>query len=120
MVRYNKTTNQKLHKEFCEIEGCDVTDPDQLHWHHIRERTEIDTSNNPFNIAVICANHHELAHSGRLKIIGVYPSTGRYGRMLIYTLDGKPNIEGITEPLFQHKPKQSKLDYLYEEEERPK
>lgn len=120
MVRYNKTTNQKLHKQFCEVEGCGVTDPNQLHWHHIKERTEIDTSNNPFNIAILCANCHALVHSGRLKIIGVYPSTGRYGRMLIYILDGKPNIEGITEPLFQHKPKQSKLDYLYEEEEGPK
>jgi hypothetical protein len=104
---------KSLHKEFCEIEGCEVIDADQLHHHHIIERTELGTSNNPFNIAVICANHHELAHSGRLKIIGVYPSTAKHGRMLIYELDGIPNVPGITEPYFKNKPKQSKV-YLNE------
>ncbi len=112
---YNKTTNQKLHKEFCEIEGCDITDSDQLHWHHIIERTEVGTSNHPYNIAVICANHHEIAHSGRLKIIGVYPSTNKYGRQLIYELDGEPNVPGITEPYFRYSPPQTKL-YLGDED----
>lgn len=116
MARYNKTVNQKLHKEFCEIEGCEITDPDQLHWHHIVEKTEINTSNNPFNIAILCANHHEITHSDRLKIIGIYPSTNRHGRKLVYILDGKPNIEGITEPYFRHQPKHSSLDHLYEKE----
>lgn len=107
--RYNNTTNQKLHKEFCEIEGCDITDPDQLHWHHIVERTEVNTCNHPFNIAVICANHHELAHSGRLEIIGVYPSTAKYGRLLVYKIDGVPNVPGIEEPYFKYQNPQTRL-----------
>lgn len=106
-----------LKKEKCEIDGCDITDPAMLHIHHIVGRKQINTSNDPFNCVVLCSNHHNLLHnSGRLKIIGVYPSTSRYGRKLIYILDGKPNIEGITEPYIQHKARQSRLDYLYEEE----
>jgi len=117
MVRYNQTINQKLHKEFCEI--CNCKDKECLHHHHITERTEIDTSNNPFNIAILCANCHNLLHhTDKLEIIGVYPSTNKYGRILIYKKNGVPNVEGITEPYFKHRPKQSSLDHLYEEEER--
>jgi len=39
---------KKLHKEFCEIENCDVTDSNQLHHHHIIERTEIDITESYF------------------------------------------------------------------------
>jgi hypothetical protein len=116
VVRYNKATNQKLHKEFCEIEGCKAH-KETLNWHHIVERTEIDTSNNPYNIAIICSNCHALVHAGVIEIIGVYPSTNKYGRKLIYKRGGVSNVEGINEPYFKPTPKQSRLDYLYEKEE---
>jgi hypothetical protein len=100
---------EKLHKKFCEIEGCPMTDPAALEHHHIIERTEIGTSNDNFNLAVICANHHSLLHAGRLKIIGVYPSTKPFGRTLIYELDGKMNISGIDKTYFNHRPSQMKI-----------
>lgn len=104
---------RRLKKERCEIEGCDITDPALLHAHHIIERTEIDTSNHPFNLAVLCSNHHNmLHHTDRLEIIGVYPSTAKYGRTLIYKIDGKPNVEGIEKPYFIHKPKKTKITHL--------
>lgn len=105
---YNNTFNQKLHKEFCEIEGCDAP-KETLNWHHIVERTEVNTSNNPMNLAVLCANCHHLVHSNVIEIIGVYPSTNKYGRQLIYKLNGKANINGIDQPYFKHKPPQMKL-----------
>lgn len=98
-----------LHKDYCEIEGCNVTDPAALEHHHIVERKEIGTSNDDMNLAVICATHHALTHSGRLKIIGVYPSTGRNGRTLIYRLDGITNVPGIDEAYFKHRPSQMKI-----------
>lgn len=106
--KYNNTVFQKLHKEFCEIEGCEAIQ-EQLHWHHIIERTEIGTSNDPHNLAVICSNHHMSIHEGLIEIIGVYPSTGRYGRKLIYKIDGVPNVPGIDEPYYQYKMPQMKL-----------
>lgn len=100
----------KLIKNKCEIEGCEVTDKDALHFHHIIERTQINTTNNPFNLAILCAVHHELTHSGRLKIIGVYPSTcPPNGRTLVYELDGKKNIEGIDTPYVEFKNKSFKI-----------
>lgn len=100
----------KLIKNKCEIEGCDVDDKDALHFHHIIERTQVNTTNHSFNIAIICATHHELAHSGRLKIIGVFPSTKLPNhRTLIYELDGKKNMEGVTSPYIQFKNKSFKI-----------
>lgn len=92
----------------CEIEGCSETD--NLHLHHIIERTEINTNNHPFNLSILCPNHHSYVHSGRLKIIGVYPSTQLpNGRTLVYELDGKKNIEGIDKPYAEFKNKSFKL-----------
>jgi len=107
VARYNQTTNQKLHKEFCEIEGCDAP-KETLHWHHIVERTEINTSNNPMNLAVICSNCHTLVHAGVIEIIGVYPSTKKYGRILVYKKNGVSNVD-IDKPYFVHRPKSMKL-----------
>ena len=101
---------QKLHKEFCEIESCNVTDSNLIHHHHIIERTEIGTSNDSYNIAIICSNCHNMLHkTNRLKIIGVYPAANKHGRKLIYKLDGIPNVEGITEPYFKFVPKQTRI-----------
>lgn len=100
----------KLIKNKCEVEGCNVDDRDALHFHHIVERTQVNTTNHPFNIAIICATHHELTHSGRLKIIGVFPSTQLPNhRTLIYELDGKRNIEEIDSPYIQFKNKSFKI-----------
>lgn len=100
----------KLIKNKCEIETCSITDPNLLHFHHIIERTELNTSNHPDNLAILCSNCHTLVHSGRLKIIGVFPSTKPpNGRTLVYELDGVRNIEGIDEPLIQQKPKSYKI-----------
>lgn len=84
----------KIVKDKCEIDGCDVTDINLLHLHHIIERTKVNTTNHPFNLAILCANHHEMVHSNRLKIIGLYPSTKLpNSRTLIYELDGKKNLD---------------------------
>ncbi len=100
----------KLIKNKCEIESCNVDDPDAIHLHHIIERTEANTTNHSFNLAILCAVHHELVHSGRLKIIGVYPATlPPNNRVLVYELDGKKNIEGINEPYVKFTNKSFKL-----------
>lgn len=81
----------------CEIDGCNESE--NLHLHHIIERTELNTNNHTLNLSILCPNHHSYVHSGRLKIIGVYPSTKLPNkRTLIYELDGKRNIEGIDVP----------------------
>lgn len=100
----------KLIKNKCENESCTVTDPNLLHLHHIIERSEINTTNHNFNLAILCANCHALTHSGRLKIIGVFPSTKLpNNRVLVYELDGKRNIEGIDSPYVEFKTKSFKL-----------
>ena len=100
----------KLIKDKCEVESCDVTAEEALHFHHIIERTEVNTTNHIFNIAILCAVHHELTHSGKLKIIGVYPSTKLPNkRTLVYELDGKRNVENITQPYVQFENKSFKI-----------
>lgn len=100
----------KLIKNKCEIETCGISDPQLLELHHIIERTEENTTNNNFNLAILCANCHAMTHTGRLKIIGVYPSTQLpNGRTLVYELDGKKNIEGIDSPYVEFKNKSFKL-----------
>jgi hypothetical protein len=100
----------KLIKNKCEIESCQVMDPKLLQLHHIIERTELNTTNHDFNLAILCANCHIMTHTGRLKIIGVYPSTRLPNkRTLIYELDGKRNIEGIDVPYVEFKNKSFKI-----------
>ena len=82
----------KLIKNKCEIEDCNETE--NLHLHHIIFRTEINTTNNKFNLCILCPNCHNRVHSGRLKIISIYPSTlPPNGRTLVYELDGVKNID---------------------------
>lgn len=98
----------KLVKEKCEIEGCN--EKENLHLHHIIERTEINTNNHSFNLSILCPNHHSYVHSGRLKIIGVYPATlPPNNRILVYELDGKKNIEGINTPYVDFKNKSFRI-----------
>ena len=103
MKRYKKLILNK-----CEIEDCSETENLQLH--HIIERTEEGSSHDPQNLAILCANHHGANHSGKLKIIGPYPSTvPPNGRTLVYVLDGVPNIPGIDKPYLPAKPKSYKV-----------
>lgn len=104
MKRYNQTIHQKLHKDFCEI--CDCKDKETLHWHHIIDRVKVGTSNEPYNLSVVCSNCHNKIHAGTIEIIGVYPATNRYGRKLIYKLNSVANIADIEEPYFKSKPLQ--------------
>lgn len=100
---------KKLIKNKCEIEDCNVNDPDLLHAHHIIERTEINTTNNSYNLAILCANCHAKLHAGKIKIIGVYPSTKPpNNRTLVYEVDGNRNIE-IDKPYVEFKNKSFKI-----------
>ncbi len=99
----------KLIKNKCEIESCNISDPKLLELHHIIERTELNTTNHNMNLAILCANCHALTHTGRLKIIGVYPATRPpNGRILVYELDGKKNID-IDGSYFEFKNKSFKI-----------
>jgi hypothetical protein len=101
--------SRKIIKDKCEIEGCDVTESGALHLHHIIERTEVNTTNNSFNLAILCATHHAFVHCNRLKIIGVYPATKPpNNRILVYELDGRKNID-LDIPYIQFKNKSFKI-----------
>ena len=92
----------------CEI--CGNADKKILHEHHIIERTELNTSNHEMNLCVICPNCHGLVHSGKLEIIGIYPSTKPpLGRSVIFSMDGKRNIDGIDEMYYKPKRKSVKI-----------
>lgn len=96
----------------CEIEECGVDDPALLEYHHIIERTEHDTTNDDFNIAVICANCHTKVHQGKLKILGVMRGTRPpTGRILVYELDGKKNVDIGDEYFEQLRPKPATMEW---------
>jgi len=77
----------------CEI--CGNKDKEILERHHIVERTELESNNHPYNLAVLCPNCHSLNHTGKIKIIGVFPGTKPpTGRILIYIKDGVCNLPG--------------------------
>jgi hypothetical protein len=85
-------TKNKLILDKCEIEGCNVSECLQLH--HIIERTDIETSNHPMNLCILCPNHHNFLHDGKLKIIGIIPSTKLPNkRTIIYEINGKRNVD---------------------------
>lgn len=114
--KYNKTTNQKLHKEFCEI--CGIKGPTGIEHHHIISRTEVNTSNAPQNLAIICGVCHAKTHAGEIEILGVLPSTSKYGRILIYTIGGICNAPGLED--FIIKPKPIAMKVFYGEKEKSK
>ena len=102
-------TKGKRPKQECEV--CGEKNIKVLHRHHIIERKEIGTSNDDFNLAVICGNCHMRVHAGEIKIIGVFPSTKPpMGRTLVFEVNGIANIPGITEAYFHHKPKAMKVN----------
>jgi hypothetical protein len=92
----------KLRKIICEI--CGEDDPAALHYHHIVERTDPDSDNNMWNLAIICASCHCKHHEGNLEILGLYPSTKKpYGRVLVYKKDGVCNIPGLEKSCYTPK-----------------
>ena len=92
---------RKPEKIQCEI--CGEKNKKILHRHHIVERKDINTSNHPFNLSVLCPNCHGKTHRGEIKIIGVYPSTGVGGRTLVYEINNKINVDGINSAYFTYK-----------------
>jgi hypothetical protein len=89
---------KKLIIQECEV--CGEKDTSVLELHHIVPRTDSNTNNDPYNLAIICANCHSKNHRGNLKIIGIYPSTKLpNGRTLIYELEGI-NEAGIDKPYY--------------------
>jgi hypothetical protein len=102
----------KLIKNKCEIEGCTCVDPSCLELHHIINRTEKGCSNKPWNLAILCANHHSQVHSGKIKLLGIIPSTLLPNkRTLIYEIDGIPNVatDGIIFPVANLRPSAMKI-----------
>lgn len=98
---------EKLILNKCEVGNCQETK--NLHKHHIIPRTEINTNNHPMNLAILCPSHHALAHSGELKIIGLFPSTKMPNkRTLVYELNSVKNID-INQPYIICKPKSFKI-----------
>jgi hypothetical protein len=92
----------------CEIEFCNETE--NLHAHHIIERTEENTNNNVFNLAILCPNCHHKVHSKHIKIIGIFPSTKLPNkRTLVYEVNGKKNIDDINSPYVEFKNKAFKI-----------
>jgi hypothetical protein len=90
---------QKLIPSICEI--CGDSNIAVLHKHHIVERTDPNTSNDDMNLAIVCANCHNKIHAKMIKIIGLYPSTKLpYARTLVYEIDGKSNVPGISDPYY--------------------
>ena len=99
---------QKLIPVVCEI--CGENNASVLHKHHIVERTDPNTTNHNFNLAVICANCHSKVHDGQIKIIGLYPSTQLpYHRTLVYEQDGVSNVPDIKDQYYISKPESMKV-----------
>lgn len=111
--------SKKLKKIECEICGC--KDIETLHKHHIIERTKIDTDNHPMNLAIICSCCHNKVHAGTIEIIGIYPSTKLpYRRILVFKINGKTNVPGISKPFYNPKPAQFSVPFVEEEDHEKK
>ena len=111
MARRKKTgiLSVKRPKIACEV--CGESNKSVLHSHHIVERGEINSNNNDYNIGIVCSNCHNKIHAGELRIIGVFPGTKPpTGRILIYELNGKKNID-IDDPYYTPTPPSMRLSY---------
>ena len=102
---------RKSEKYECEI--CEEKEVSSLHKHHIIEQTDIDTNNEDFNLAIICASCHAKVHAGSIDLLGIVPSTKMPNRRtLIYIKDGECNIPGLEDykPNFIKKRKSTKIN----------
>ena len=80
----------KLKKKECEI--CGYDNPAALNIHHIIPRKDPRSTNNNYNLSVVCHICHDLIHAGQITIIGVYDST--FGRKLMWFKEGQePPLE---------------------------
>lgn len=89
MPRKKKLINKKAVKHFAEhCFFCPVNDYACLHCHRIvpEEHGGIYTD---FNTLVVCANHHELIHDGKIIIDRKYMATNARGWMLHYWENGE-------------------------------
>lgn len=78
----------KAIKKQCEVCGWDKS----LHLHHIIPQCDKRCTDSLQNLAVLCANCHNLVHDGEITIIGVYSSTA--GRKLMFFRKGEqPPLE---------------------------
>jgi hypothetical protein len=98
MGRYVKKGNgtKKPQKFFCEV--CNEQNKSTLQYHHIIPRTDNECKDDWTNVCIICANCHNKVHEGRIKIIGILPSTHLpYKRIVVYEENGISNVPGIQE-----------------------
>jgi hypothetical protein len=95
----------------CEV--CGEGNKKLLHRHHIVERTDLDSNNDDFNIAIVCANCHTKIHTGDLEIIGVFPGTRPpTGRILVYKMNGVCNAPGMENAKPYYHPKAQSMKYF--------
>lgn len=101
----------KLIKNKCEIESCNVTDPNLLEFHHIISRTDPLTSNENHNLAILCCNCHKMIDTGELITYCIFPSTKLPNkRTLVYSLNGIKNVD-LPEVYLQPKNKSIKITF---------
>ena len=90
MVQRRFKNQSKLKKNECEI--CGYNNPAALNIHHIIPRCDPRSTNNNYNLSVVCHICHDLIHAGQITIIGVYDSTA--GRKLMWFKEGQePPLE---------------------------
>jgi hypothetical protein len=100
----------KLEKKYCEV--CNENDEKILHLHHIVERVDPNCTNDNSNLAILCPNCHSSLHLGRIKIVGVFPSTKLPNkRTLVFVKDGVCNVPGMEneQPAYVAKPESMKV-----------
>lgn len=118
-MRLKKSLNELCPKIACEV--CDEKNQSTLHRHHLAERTELNTSNHPYNLGVLCSNCHNKIHAGLIKIVGVFPSTKPpAGRTLVFVDEkGICNVPGLEneKPYYVSKAISMKVYYPGEEDE---
>jgi hypothetical protein len=103
--------HKKRQKIECEV--CGEKNTKILHRHHVIERTELNTDNSDWNLAIICPSCHSKHHAGSIKIIGVFPSTKyQSGKILVYINEnGDCNVPALkdSKPYYTPKPKEMKI-----------
>lgn len=83
-----KRGQSKLCLDCCELCGLGSGSV-RMHVHHIIPRCDERSSQDNWNLAVVCPNCHDDVHRGGKTIVGVYNSTsGR--RVLFYSGDTPP------------------------------
>ena len=118
MSKRNQNTIGLKKRPKIECEVCGENDNHTLQRHHIVERTEINTSNHDFNLAVLCGNCHSKVHAGSLEIIGVWPGTRPpTGRILVFKLDGVCNFPSLENENPPYKPKLASMEWKLPNEE---